>query len=126
MALIGAILVEIKIFEILCERSSGEGDRQALRHGTVKRLLGTSRWAVAFPIIAALINRIYYKLISCIPFYCLYRRDPWPFTLVAPGHWATIEPLLEVTNASKAKEEEDLNSNKEVLNSLLDKNSNRQ
>ena len=35
MALIGAILVEIKIIEILCERSSGEGDRQALRHGNV-------------------------------------------------------------------------------------------
>jgi len=33
MALIGAILVEIKIIEILCERLLGEGDRQALRHG---------------------------------------------------------------------------------------------
>ena len=42
-----------------------------------------------------------------------------------PGYWATIEPLLEVINASKAKEEEDLNSNKEVLSPLLDKNSNR-
>jgi len=30
MALIGAILVEIKIIEILCERSLHEGDRQAL------------------------------------------------------------------------------------------------
>ena len=45
---------------------------------------------------------------------------------MAPSHRAIVEPLLEVTNASKAKEEEDLNSNKEVLNSLLDKNSNRQ
>ena len=31
MALIGAILVEIKIIEILCERSLREGDRYALR-----------------------------------------------------------------------------------------------
>ena len=31
MALIGAILVEIKIIEIVCERSLREGDRQALR-----------------------------------------------------------------------------------------------
>ena len=79
----------------------------------------------ACPIIAALINRTYYKLIGCIPFYCLYRRDPWPSTLVALGYWATIEPSLEVTNASKAKEEEDLNSNKEVLSPLLDKNGDR-
>jgi len=41
---------------------------------------------------------------------------------VAPGYWATIEPPLEVTNASEAKEEEDLNSNKEVLSPLPDKN----
>ena len=34
MALIGAILVEIKIIEILCERSLREGDRHALKHGT--------------------------------------------------------------------------------------------
>ena len=33
MALIGAILVEIKIIEILCERSLREGDRYALNHG---------------------------------------------------------------------------------------------
>jgi hypothetical protein len=45
---------------------------------------------------------------------------------VAPSYWATIEPLLEVTNTSKAKEEEDLNSNEEVLVPLLDKNGNRQ
>ena len=31
MALIGAILVEIKIIEFLCERSLREGDRQALQ-----------------------------------------------------------------------------------------------
>ena len=30
MALIGAILVEIKIIEILCKRLLGKGDRQAL------------------------------------------------------------------------------------------------
>ena len=33
MALIGAILVEIKIIEILCKRSLREGDRYALNHG---------------------------------------------------------------------------------------------
>jgi len=44
---------------------------------------------------------------------------------VAPGYWATIEPLLEVTNASKAEKEEDLNGNKEVLGPLLNKNGNR-
>ena len=45
---------------------------------------------------------------------------------MAPGHWATAEPPLEVTNASKAEEKEDLNSNEKVLSPLLDKNSNRQ
>ena len=45
---------------------------------------------------------------------------------MAPSYWATIKPLLKVTNASKAKEEEDLNGNKEVLSPLLDKNGNRQ
>jgi hypothetical protein len=44
---------------------------------------------------------------------------------VAPSYRATAEPLLEVTNTSKAKEEEDLNSNEEVLSPLLDKNGNR-
>jgi hypothetical protein len=44
---------------------------------------------------------------------------------VAPSYRATIEPPLEVTNASKAEEEEDLNSNKEVLGPLPDKNGNR-
>ena len=33
MALIGAILVEIKIIEILCERLLREGDRHALKYG---------------------------------------------------------------------------------------------
>ena len=45
---------------------------------------------------------------------------------MAPSHRATAEPLLKVTNASKAKEKEDLNSNEEVLGPLLDKNGNRQ
>jgi len=44
---------------------------------------------------------------------------------VAPGYWATAEPPLEVTNASEAKEEEDLDGNEEVLGPLLDKNGNR-
>jgi hypothetical protein len=44
---------------------------------------------------------------------------------VAPGYRATVEPPLEVTNASEAKEEEDLNGNKEVLGPLLDENGNR-
>ena len=43
---------------------------------------------------------------------------------MAPGHWATVEPPLEVTDASKAKEEEDFNGNKEVLGLLLDENGN--
>ena len=41
------------------------------------------------------------------------------------GHQATVEPPLEFTDTSKAKEEEDLNGNKEVLGPLLDKNGNR-
>ena len=41
---------------------------------------------------------------------------------MAPGYRDTIEPLLEVTNASKAEEEKDLNGNNEVLSPLLDKN----
>ena len=36
MALIGAILVEIKIIKILYERSLGEGDRQALKPSTTR------------------------------------------------------------------------------------------
>jgi hypothetical protein len=44
---------------------------------------------------------------------------------VAPGYRATAEPPLEVTNTSKAEEEEDLDGNKEVLSPLLDKNGNR-
>ena len=38
MALIGAILVEIKIIEILYERSLDEGDRQALEPGILTPL----------------------------------------------------------------------------------------
>ena len=34
MALIGAILVEIKVIKILCERSLREGDRYALNYGS--------------------------------------------------------------------------------------------
>ena len=37
MALIGAILVEIKIIEFLCERSLRGGDRYAMRHGTCQK-----------------------------------------------------------------------------------------
>ena len=43
MALIGAILVEIKIIEILCERSSGEGDRQALSYSRRRGEIAISR-----------------------------------------------------------------------------------
>ena len=39
MVLIGAILVEIKIIKILCERSLGEGDRQVLSYGTICPIL---------------------------------------------------------------------------------------
>jgi hypothetical protein len=38
MALIGAILVEIKIIEILCERSLREGDRHALNYGIARSI----------------------------------------------------------------------------------------
>ena len=38
MALIGAILVEIKTIEILCKRLLGEGDRQALSHSIVNKV----------------------------------------------------------------------------------------
>jgi len=44
---------------------------------------------------------------------------------VAPGRRATVEPPLEITDTSEAKEEEDLDGNKEVLGPLLDKNGNR-
>ena len=44
---------------------------------------------------------------------------------MAPGYWATAKPLLEVTDASKAEEEEDFNSNEEVLGPLPDKNSDK-
>ena len=42
----------------------------------VKQLSGTSRWAAACLIVAALINRTYHKSIGCTPFRCLYGRDP--------------------------------------------------
>ena len=38
MALIRAILVEIKIIKILYERSLREGDRYALKHGILLKL----------------------------------------------------------------------------------------
>ena len=38
MALIGAILVEIKVIKILYKRLLGEGDRQALNYGTTEQL----------------------------------------------------------------------------------------
>ena len=41
---------------------------------------------------------------------------------MAPGHRATVEPPLEVTDTSEAEEEEDLNGNEEVLGPPLDKN----
>jgi len=41
---------------------------------------------------------------------------------VAPGHRAIAEPPLEVTDTSKAEEEEDLNGNKKVLGPPLDEN----
>ena len=41
---------------------------------------------------------------------------------MAPGYRATIEPPLEVTDASEAEEEEDLNGNEEVLGPLPDEN----
>ena len=44
---------------------------------------------------------------------------------MVPGHRATAEPPPEVTDASEAKEEEDLNGNEEVLGPLLDENGNR-
>ena len=72
----------------------------------------------------ALINRTYHKLISCIPFRYLYRRDPQASTLVAPTLRAIVEPLPN-TKISKAKDK-DLDGNKEVLSPLLEENSNRQ
>jgi len=86
----------------------------------VKQLLGTSRWATACLIVAALINCTYHELIGCMPFRCLYRRDPWASALVAPALRATAEPPPD-TEVSKVKDK-DLNSNKEVLGPLLEEN----
>jgi hypothetical protein len=63
---------------------------------------------------------MYYKTISYMPFHCLYRRDPWPSTLVLPAHWATAEALPNITHSNI--KEEDLNGNEEVLGPLLDVN----
>ena len=71
----------------------------------------------------ALINRIYHKIISCTPFRYLYRRDPWPSALVPPAYQATAEALPNITYFNI--KEEDLDSNKEVLGPLLNKNSDR-
>lgn len=103
----------------LVEQANGYAKKKLY---AAKRLSGTSRWAAACPIIAASINRTYHELIGCTPFYCLYGRDPWPSTLVAPGHRATAEPPLEVTDTSEAEEEEDLDGNEEVLGPPLDEN----
>ena len=71
-------------------------------------------------IVTALINRMYHETISCTPFHCLYRRDPWPSALVPPAHWATAEASLDTTYSNI--EEEDLDSNEKVLGPLPDKN----
>jgi hypothetical protein len=71
---------------------------------------------MAYLMVVALINYIYYKLISCMPFHYLYKRDPWVFTLVVPALKATVEPLFDI-KVSKAKNK-DLNGNKEVLGPL--------
>ena len=64
---------------------------------------------------------MYYETIGCMPFRYLYRRNPWPSTLVPPAHWATAEALPNTTYFDI--KEEDLDGNKEVLGPLPDKNS---
>ena len=66
---------------------------------------------------------MYHETISYTPFCCLYGRDPWPSTLVPPAYQATAEALPDTTYSNI--EEEDLDSNEEVLGPLLDKNSDR-
>ena len=66
---------------------------------------------------------MYYKSIGCIPFRCLYGRDPWVSALMAPALRAMVEPLPN-TEVFEAKDE-DLDNNKEVLGLLLNKNNNR-
>ena len=59
-----------------------------------------------------------------MPFYYLYRRDPWPSTLVPPAYWAIAEAPPDTTYSDI--EEEDLDSNEEVLGPLPDKNGDKQ
>ena len=75
-------------------------------------------------IVMALINYIYHKLISCMPFYYLYRRDPQAFILVVSTLRATVEPPPN-SKVFKA-EDKDLDSNKKVLSPPLEENSNGQ
>ena len=63
---------------------------------------------------------MYHEIIGCTPFCCLYRRDLWPSTLVPPAYQATAEALPDTTYSNI--KEKDLDSNKEVLGPLLDKN----
>jgi hypothetical protein len=67
---------------------------------------------------------MYYESIGCTPFHYLYRRDPWAFALVAPALRATAKPLPNI-EVSKA-EDEDLDSNKEVLGPPPEENGNGQ
>ena len=76
-----------------------------------------------YPLIAALINCTYHKLIGCTPFYYLYRRDPWASTLLPLAYWATAKPLLNISDAEFNYK--DLDSNKEILGPQLDENGNR-
>ena len=75
---------------------------------------------VACLVVVALINCIYHETISCIPFRCLYRRDPWLSTLVLPAHQATVEAPPDITNSDI--KEGALDGNEEVLGPLLDEN----
>jgi len=90
---------------------------------TVKQLLETSRWATAYLIVAALINRTYHESIGCTPFRYLYGRDPWASALVAPALRAMAEPPPD-TKVSEV-EDEDLDGNKKVLGPLLEENGDR-
>ena len=63
---------------------------------------------------------MYHKTISYTPFCCLYGKDLQLSTLVPPAYQTTAEVLPDTTYSDI--EEEDLDSNKEVLGLLLDKN----
>jgi hypothetical protein len=63
---------------------------------------------------------MYYEIIGCTPFRCLYGRDPWPSALVPLAYWATAEAPPDITYFDI--EEEDLDGNEEVLGPLLDEN----